>query len=94
MILPMVFKSDLEKQELYKIILVFTLIMWYNYIGRRQRMVKLSKLNKELYKTGEVAKFLITTLCLDIVKNQWTIKTLNLTEPIERYIPKYYINKK
>ena len=37
---------------------------------------------------------LITTLCLDIVKNQWTIKTLNLTEPIERYIPKYYINKK
>lgn len=35
---------------------------------------------------------LITTLCLDIVENQLIIKTLNLTEPIKRYIPEYLLN--
>ena len=31
----------------------------------------------------------ITTLCFDIVENEYVIKTLDLREPIDRYIPAY-----
>ena len=31
----------------------------------------------------------ITTVCFDTVENEYVIKTLDLREPIDRYIPAY-----
>ena len=31
----------------------------------------------------------ITTLCFDIVENEYIVKTLDLREPIDRYVPAY-----
>ena len=37
---------------------------------------------------GTMSNF-ITTLCFDTIENEYIIKTLDLREPIDRYIPAY-----
>ena len=35
----------------------------------------------------------ITTVCFDTVKNDYVVKTLDLREPVGRYIPAYFMSE-
>ena len=41
---------------------------------------------------GVMSNF-ITTVCFDTVENEYIVKTLDLREPIGRYIPAYFMSE-
>ena len=47
---------------------------------------------KNTNRRGIMSNF-ITTLCFDIVENEYIVKTLDLREPIGRYIPAYFMSE-
>lgn len=47
---------------------------------------------KNTNRRGIMSNF-ITTICFDTVENEYVIKTLDLREPINRYVPSNVINE-
>ncbi len=50
-----------------------------------------SKTDTNTNKRGIRSNF-ITTVCFDTVENEYVIKTLDLREPIDRYVPAYFMS--
>ena len=50
-----------------------------------------SKTDTNTNKRGILSNF-ITTLCFDTVQNEYVVKTLDLREPVGRYIPAYFMS--
>ena len=51
-----------------------------------------SKTDTNTNKRGILSNF-ITTLCFDTVQNEYVVKTLDLREPVGRYIPAYFMSE-